>query len=192
MITNVPTVAYIRKENQIRIAAVRCARKGAKKMIKIEKVSIHGLEETIRGMRNPMNSWDKSDSGTCKGGDDGIGCKNCAKEASCEHTYDHSFQLGKADHELMMKLAAGGPVHAKYRRMITVYLDITAPLYWWKEFDTNGVSSVGGLSSFRTASLLPAMRKGMLNRNEETYFKRGVGGCDDGLFGRMWFGDTGR
>ena len=105
-------------------------------MIKIEKVSIHGLEETIRGMRNPMNSWDKSDSGTCKGGDDGIGCKNCAKEASCEHTYDHSFQLGKADHELMMKLAAGGPVHAKYRRMITVYLDITAPLYWWKEFDT--------------------------------------------------------
>ena len=147
MITNVPTVAYIRKENQIRIAAVRCARKGAKKMIKIEKVSIHGLEETIRGMRNPMNSWDKSDSGTCKGGDDGIGCKNCAKEASCEHTYDHSFQLGKADHELMMKLAAGGPVHAKYRRMITVYLDITAPLYWWKEFDTYKVGTVANSCS---------------------------------------------
>lgn len=48
-------------------------------MIKIEKVSIHGLEETIRGMRNPMNSWGKSDSGICKGGDDGIGCGNCAK-----------------------------------------------------------------------------------------------------------------
>lgn len=111
-------------------------------MIRIEKVSIHGLEETIRGMRNPMNSWDKSDSGICKGGDDGIGCKNCAKEAPCEHTYDHSFQLGKADHELMMKLAAGGPVHAKYRRMITVYLDITAPLYWWKEFDTYKVGTV--------------------------------------------------
>lgn len=61
-------------------------------MIKIEKVSIHGLEETIRGMRNPMNSWDKSDSGICKGGDDGIGCENCAKEVPCEHTYDHSFQ----------------------------------------------------------------------------------------------------
>ncbi|WP_304577025.1 hypothetical protein [uncultured Bacteroides sp.] len=116
-------------------------------MIKIEKVSIHGLEETIRGMRNPMNSWDKSDSGTCKGGDDGIGCKNCAKEASCEHTYDHSFQLGKADHELMMKLAAGGPVHAKYRRMITVYLDITAPLYWWKEFDTYKVGTVANSCS---------------------------------------------
>lgn len=86
-------------------------------MIKIENISIHGLEETIRGMRNPMNSWDKSDSGICKGGDDGIGCENCAKEVPCEHTYDHSFQLGKADHELMMKLAAGGPVHAKYRRI---------------------------------------------------------------------------
>lgn len=116
-------------------------------MIRIEKVSIHGLEETIRGMRNPMNSWDKSDSGICKGGDDGIGCENCAKEVPCEHTYDHSFQLGKADHELMMKLAAGGPVHAKYRRMITVYLDITAPLYWWKEFDTYKVGTVANSCS---------------------------------------------
>lgn len=116
-------------------------------MIKIEKVSIHGLEETIRGMRNPMNSWDKSDSGICKGGDDGIGCKNCTKQISCEHTYDHSFQLGKADHELMMKLAAGGSVHAKYRRMITVYLDITAPLYWWKEFDTYKVGTVANSCS---------------------------------------------
>lgn len=116
-------------------------------MIKIEKVSIHGLEETIRGMRNPMNSWDKSDSGICKGGDDGIGCENCSKEVPCEHTYDHSFQLGKADHELMMKLAAGGPVHAKYRRMITVYLDITAPLYWWKEFDTYKVGTVANSCS---------------------------------------------
>lgn len=103
-------------------------------MIKIENVEVMGWEHVIRGMRNPMNSWNKSDSGICKGGDDGIGCKNCAKQISCEHTYDHSFQLGKADHELIMKLAAGGPVHAKYRRMITVYLDITAPLYWWKEF----------------------------------------------------------
>lgn len=77
----------------------------------------------------------KSDSGICKGGDDGIGCRNCAAY-DCEHTYDHSWQLGKADHELMMRLATGGPTHAKYRRMITVYMDITAPLYWWKEFDT--------------------------------------------------------
>lgn len=104
-------------------------------MIKIENVEIIGWEHVIRGMRNPMNSWEKSDSGICKGGDDGIGCRNCAAY-DCEHTYDHSWQLGKADHELMMRLAAGGPTHAKYRRMITVYMDITAPLYWWKEFDT--------------------------------------------------------
>ena len=104
-------------------------------MIKIENVEIMGWEHVIRGMRNPMNSWQKSDSGICKGGDDGIGCKSCAAY-DCEHTYDHSWQLGKADHDLMMRLAAGGPTHAKYRRMITVYMDITAPLYWWKEFDT--------------------------------------------------------
>lgn len=104
-------------------------------MIKIENVEIMGWEHVIRGMRNPMNSWVKSDSGICKGGDDGIGCRNCAAY-DCEHTYDQSWQLGKADHELMMRLATGGPTHAKYRRMITVYMDITAPLYWWKEFDT--------------------------------------------------------
>lgn len=104
-------------------------------MIKIENVEIMGWEHVIRGMRNSMNSWVKSDSGICKGGDDGIGCRNCAAY-DCEHTYDHSWQLGKADHELMMRLATGGPTHAKYRRMITVYMDITAPLYWWKEFDT--------------------------------------------------------
>lgn len=67
MIMSVHTVVYIRKESRIQIAVARCARKGAKKMIKIEKVSIHGLEETIRGMRNPMNSWDKSDSGIITG-----------------------------------------------------------------------------------------------------------------------------
>lgn len=115
-------------------------------MIKIENVEVTGWEAAIRGMRNPMNSWNKSDSGICKGGDDGIGCEKCATY-DCEHTYDHSWQLGKADHELMMKLAAGGPVHAKYRRMITVYLDITAPLYWWKEFDTYKVGTVANSCS---------------------------------------------
>lgn len=115
-------------------------------MIKIENVEVTGWKAAIRGMRNPMNSWDKSDSGIRKGGDDGIGCKNCAAY-DCEHTYDHSWQLGKADHELMLRLAAGGPTHAKYRRMITVYLDITAPLYWWKEFDTYKVGTVANSCS---------------------------------------------
>lgn len=116
-------------------------------MIKIENVEIMGWEHAIRGMRNPMNSWNKSDSGICKGGDDGIGCGNCANYDSCEHTYDHSWQLGKEDHNLMMRLATGGPTHAKYRRMITVYVDITAPLYWWKEFDTYKVGTVANSCS---------------------------------------------
>lgn len=105
-------------------------------MIKIENFEVIGWDHVIRGMRNPMNSWDKSDSGICKGGEDGIGCENCAVEIPCTHAYDHSWQLGKADHKLMMKLAKAGSVHGKFRRMITVYVDITAPLYWWKEFDT--------------------------------------------------------
>lgn len=116
-------------------------------MIKIENVEIMGWEHAIRGMRNPMNSWEKSDSGICKGGDDGIGCENCANYDSCEHTYDHSWQLGKADYDLMMRLAVGGSTHAKYRRMIAVYVDITAPLYWWKEFDTYKVGTVANSCS---------------------------------------------
>jgi len=115
-------------------------------MILIEKTEVMGFDQAIRGMRNPMNSWDKSDSGICKGGDDGIGCYNCA-HYGCEHTYDHSFQIGKNDYELMMKLAMGGPVHGKFRRMIAVYVDITAPLYWWKEFDTYKVGTVANSCS---------------------------------------------
>ena len=116
-------------------------------MILIEKTEIIGFDQAIRGMRNPMNSWDKSDSGICKGGDDGIGCDNCADAAFCKHTYDYSFQIGMNDHELMMKLVKGGPVHAKFRRMIAVYVDITAPLYWWKEFDTYKVGTVANSCS---------------------------------------------
>lgn len=122
-------------------------------MILLEKTEVMGFEHAIRGMRNPMNSWDKSDSGICKGGDSGIGCDNCVAayltpgESTCGHLYDLSFQIGKNDYELMMKLVKGGPVHAKFRRMITVYVDITAPLYWWKEFDTYKVGTVANSCS---------------------------------------------
>lgn len=116
-------------------------------MIKIENVEVMGWEHAIRGMRNPMNSWEKSDSGICKGGDNGIGCENCANQKYCTHAFNRSWQLGKADHDLMMRLAAGGPTHAKYRRMIMVYVDITAPLYWWKEFDTYKVGTVANSCS---------------------------------------------
>ena len=113
-------------------------------MIKIENMSIHGLKEAIRGMRNPMNSWDKSDSTVCGG--EGFGqCLTC--ECNHEERCYESFVMGDNDHSLMMKLAAGGPVHAKYRRMIAVYVDITAPLYWWKEFDTYKIGMVANSCS---------------------------------------------
>ena len=98
-------------------------------MLKIENVQITGFEPAIRGMRNPMNSWDKSDSDYSFKAPDGTPC------------------IGENDYNLMMKLAKGGPVHAKYRRMLTVYLDITAPLYWWKEMDTYKVGTVANSCS---------------------------------------------
>lgn len=115
-------------------------------MIEIKNAEVMGWDHVIRGMRNPMNSWDKSDSGICKGGDDGIGCENCA-DCGCDHDYDISWKLGKADHDLMMKLAKAGSVHGKFRRMITIYVDITAPLYWFKEFDTYKVGTVANSCS---------------------------------------------
>lgn len=116
-------------------------------MIKIENAEVMGWEHVIRGMRNPMNSWDKSDSGICGGGDMHIGCDNCANRIPCNHYFDGSWQLGQEDHCLMMKLAKAGSVHGKFRRMITLYVDITAPLYWWKEFDTYKVGTVANSCS---------------------------------------------
>lgn len=87
-------------------------------MIKIENTEVMGWEAAIRGMRNPMNSWERSDSAR-----EWPDCGACPDEW-------RPFHIGPNDHDLMMRLEAGGPVHAKYRRMITVYVDITAPLYW--------------------------------------------------------------
>lgn len=113
-------------------------------MIKIENVEVHGFEPAIRGMRNPKNSWDRSDS---KFGCGDIRCSECVFwGGDCEGD-NGGFSIGSNDAELMLKLANGGPVHAKYRRMITVYMDITAPLYWWKEFDTYKVGTVANSCS---------------------------------------------
>lgn len=108
-------------------------------MIKIENVEVVGLEHALRGMRNPKNSWDKSDSGVYYFQTDKIidGDIVCYPE----------YVVGDNDLDLMRRLAKGGPVHAKYRRMIVVYLDITAPLYWWKEFDTYKVGTVANSCS---------------------------------------------
>lgn len=102
-------------------------------MIKIENVSVAGFEAAVRGMRNPLNSWAKSDSHVGLSGS--------------KWKYDPGYIIGPADKELMVRLAKGGSVHAKYRRMITVYVDITAPLYWWKECDTHKVGTVANSCS---------------------------------------------
>lgn len=107
-------------------------------MIKIEKVDVYGWEAAIRGMRNPKNSWDKSDSGTR--------CKTCTFRTYrncqfCEDDHDE-FIIGENDMKLAKTLANAGDDHGKWLRMVTVTMDITAPLYWWKEFDTYKVGTV--------------------------------------------------
>lgn len=106
-------------------------------MLKIENVEVLGWEHAIRGMRNPKNSWAKSDSGPeCP-----YGKEKCCGE--CQQ----NFCIGSNDKQLMMALRNAGTDHRKFMRMITVYLDITAPLYWWKEFDTYKVGTVANSCS---------------------------------------------
>ena len=99
-------------------------------MIRIENVAIWGWEPAVRGMRNPMNSWEKSDS-------------------VCSYDSDELplYIIGDNDKKLMKSLVAAGTDHRKFMRMITVYVDITAPLYWWKEFDTYKVGTVANSCS---------------------------------------------
>lgn len=99
-------------------------------MIQIENVAIWGWEPAVRGMRNPMNSWEKSDS-------------------VCSYDSDELplYIVGNNDKKLMKALVAAGTDHRKFMRMITVSLDITAPLYWWKEFDTYKVGTVANSCS---------------------------------------------
>lgn len=100
-------------------------------MITIENIETCGWEPALRGMRNPKDSWDRSDSGYNTNLISG----------------DYDFKLGPNDLALAKILCNGGPVHAKFRRMIKVYCDITAPLYWWKEFDTYKVGTVANSCS---------------------------------------------
>ena len=114
-------------------------------MIKLENYEVVGWEHVIRGMRNPMNSWEKSDSHSCGTCGD---CDNCIDYEDCPYGYDYLKTIvGPNDHTLMMNLRNAGTDHRKFMRMITVYLDITAPLYWWKEFDTYKVGTVANSCS---------------------------------------------
>lgn len=99
-------------------------------MIKLEKTDVFGWESAIRGMRNPMNSWDKSDSHWQIGTED-----------------EEVFSVGNKDLELMQKLSKAGTDHSKFMRMINVTVDITAPLYWWSEYDTYKVGTVANSCS---------------------------------------------
>lgn len=107
-------------------------------MIKFENIFISGWEAAIRGMRNPMNSWEKSDTvyGTYWGEIDGHKCVDSS-----------GFSLGSNDLSLMQSLNKAGTDHAKFMRFIDVTVDITAPLYWWKEFDTYKVGTVANSCS---------------------------------------------
>ena len=141
-------------------------------MLKIENTEVLGWEHAIRGMRNPMNSWEKSDSEfygdpwSCQSGVGG-----CSNFGSC------ACYIGKNDLDLMTRLRNAGTDHRKFMRMITVYLDITAPLYWWKEFDTYKVGTVANscstmhkihdkeftMEDFSTEHLYPEVREAFEN-----------------------------
>lgn len=108
-------------------------------MIKLECTNVYGLEAAIRGMRNPMNSWDKSDSCWCYDNDRN---KSQCDAFCCDDCFDHFYEIGENDLKRMKSLSKAGTDHRKFMRMITVYADITAPMYWWKEFDTYKVGTV--------------------------------------------------
>ena len=94
-------------------------------MLKVENIEVYGFEAAIRGARNPMNSWHLMDSCTNNG----------------------EFEIGEKDYDLLRRLTIAGPEHRKWNRMITVTMDITAPLYWWKEYDTYKVATAANSCS---------------------------------------------
>lgn len=123
-------------------------------MIKIENTEVMGWEAAIRGMRNPMNSWENSDSNyrpilasRCDTCTSYLlnNCDNCEVYKLCNSP--NYFLVGPNDLDLMTRLSKAGTDHRKFMRMITVYIDILAPLYWWKEFDTYKIGTVANSCS---------------------------------------------
>lgn len=114
-------------------------------MLKVENIDVLGWRAAVRGMRNPMNSWDKSDSSFIADGEfyDILGSSGPAYQ----NEKDGDMVLGSNDLELMKKLIAAGTEHRKFLRMIHAQMDVVAPLYWWKEFDTYKVGTVANSCS---------------------------------------------
>lgn len=120
-------------------------------MIEFEHTEVVGWEAAIRGMRNPMNSWERSDSQLCKSGDGFEDCRvgvhgGCPRGDE-DYFKENIFCVGKNDFELMQRLARAGTDHRKFMRMIVVYVDVTAPRYWWAEADTYKVGTVANSCS---------------------------------------------
>lgn len=116
-------------------------------MIIVENTDVWGFEHAVRGMRNPMNSWNKSDSYICDENHCGGKCcrEDMVDEKDCSQP--NGYHVGKNDLDLMRRLYKAGTEHRKYLRQIMVSMDITAPLYWWKEFDTYKVGIVANSCS---------------------------------------------
>lgn len=112
-------------------------------MLKIEKTEVVGWEAAVRGMRNPMNSWDQSDSHYES---EALECHDLSGDPTKVYLVN-KYILGSNDLDLMTRLRNAGTDHRKFMRMIIVYMDITAPLYWWKEFDTYKVGTVANSCS---------------------------------------------
>ena len=116
-------------------------------MLTVEHVEVMNIEAAVRGMRNPMNSWKKTDSGYGCGHDENDRvlewCKDCSSAIEC----DKRYSIGDNDLALMKRLVKAGTDHRKFLRQIVVSMDITAPLFWWKEFDTYKVGTVANSCS---------------------------------------------
>jgi hypothetical protein len=120
-------------------------------LIKVEDIEVWGFEHAIRGMRNPLNSWEKSDSydavdcGKCGLIEEKGFCKKEDRLGRCDNF--RCYEVGKNDLDLMKRLFKAGTEHRKYLRQIFVSMDIVAPLYWWKEYDTYKVGTVANSCS---------------------------------------------
>ena len=112
-------------------------------MLKIENFEVFGWEHAIRGMRNPKNSWENSISNYCEETD----CSDCSMANFRPRNSGACYKVCVTDYALMERLRNAGTDHRKFMRMIVVYVDITAPLYWWKEFDTYKVGTVANSCS---------------------------------------------
>ena len=159
-------------------------------MIKVENIEPWGFEHAIRGMRNPLNSWAKSDSGyNCVQNEKELCDPHCTVDNYCD-TRMSKFIIGKNDLDLMKRLYKAGTEHRKYLRQIFVSMDITAPLYWWKEFDTyKFVVPDPGHIDVNSCSTMHKIAAKEFELNDFSH--EHLMSDEDEMFNDEWFGFTG-